>query len=54
MKWYFCTKCDEWYKEDEAEKFNKTCPDCEGDLVATCPKCMKPIEKCKCKDKPWQ
>lgn len=49
MKWYFCMKCNEWYKEEEAEKSNKLCRECEGEIIATCPKCMKPENKCKCK-----
>lgn len=51
MKWYFCAKCNEWYKQEEAEKFNMACQDCEGDLVATCPKCMKAENKCRCRKK---
>jgi len=51
MKWYFCQKCNEWYNEGEAEKFNKECPECEMELAITCPKCLKPEKKCKCRKK---
>jgi predicted RNA-binding Zn-ribbon protein involved in translation (DUF1610 family) len=49
MKWYFCIKCNEWYKEEEAEKFERNCPECDGLLIATCHKCMKPEKLCRCR-----
>jgi predicted RNA-binding Zn-ribbon protein involved in translation (DUF1610 family) len=48
MKWYFCAKCNEWFNEEEADRFNKACPECDGGLIITCPKCMKPEKLCKC------
>jgi len=48
MRWYHCTKCNEWYKEEEAKRFGMTCQDCDMELVATCPKCLKPEKECKC------